>query len=287
MTSHPETTGHRCRGLADLVASMSYEVLPFASTEERVLAEVPTSVPLSITVTEARGLDVTLDLAERLVRHGYHATPHLAARQFVDQRHLAEVIDRLRSAGVRSVFVIGGDAPEPAGRFADAGALLRTMRELDHPFDEVGIGGYPEGHAAIPRAALDHAFAVKAPLATRVVTQICFDARTTVGWAATVAASGVDLTVHIGIPGPVHRRKLARISAGLGLGPSARFLRKQQSLFWRLFLPGGYRPTSLARDLGAALPAGNVAGLHVFTFNELGETERWRRRLLATTSGTS
>jgi methylenetetrahydrofolate reductase (NADPH) len=39
----------------------------------------------------------------------------------------------------------------------------------------------------------------------------------------------------------------------------------------------------LARQLGAAATrtGNNIRGLHIFTFNELAGTERWRRDMLA------
>ncbi|MEU0511054.1 methylenetetrahydrofolate reductase [Amycolatopsis sp. NPDC006125] len=266
--------------LADLVRAMSYEVMPFPSTERNVLEHVPVTVPLTVTVTEAKGLDTTLDLTERLLGHGYRATPHLAARLFRDDRHVADVASRLREAGADSVFVVGGDAPAPAGRFPDAYSLLQALERAGHSFRQVGIGGYPEGHGVIPQEAVDLALKQKAPLATRILTQICFTAATTHAWAERIAASGIDLPVHVGIPGPINRQKLIRISAGLGLGQSARFLRKQQNLLWRFLLPGAYQPGKLARRL-ASRPAGNIRGLHIFTFNELQGTERWRQGLLA------
>lgn len=277
-----EVTRRRRARLADLVRHVSYEVIPFRGTEKAVLADVPVSVPLTVTVTEARGIDATVDLTERLLGHGYAVGPHLPARLFLDMNHVEDVLGRLREAGARSVFVVGGDVPRPAGRFADAYSLLEAMRTLDHPFDEIGIGGYPEGHAAIPREAIDVALKQKAALATHIVTQICFDAGTTAAWAAGIAAAGIDRPVRVGLPGPVSRQKLVRISAGLGLGQSARFLRRQHHLLWRFLLPGGYRPTRLVRQLGAVVPgAGNIRGLHIFTFNELRGTELWRRRMLA------
>jgi methylenetetrahydrofolate reductase (NADH) len=268
--------------LADLLCDISYEVMPFRRTEQAVLHHVPTSVPLTVTTTEAKGLETTLDLAERLHGHGYRVAPHLAARQFVDAHHVEDVVARLREAGIRSVFVIGGDAPRPLGRFPDAFALLQAIEATGHPFDQVGIAGYPEGHALIPRDTVDLALKQKAPLATRIITQICFNAGTTASWAAGIASAGVELPVYVGLPGPVNRQRLVRISAGLGLGQSARFLRKQGGFLWRLLLPSGYRPTRLVRRLGPALSSveGNVRGLHIFTFNELRQTEWWRQRLL-------
>ncbi|MFI7617574.1 methylenetetrahydrofolate reductase [Nonomuraea terrae] len=267
---------------ADLLHQIGYEVVPVRNTERDVLENVPTAVPLTVTVTEAKGIDTTLDLTERLVRHGYAVAPHLPARQFLDQQHVADVVARLREARVRSVFVIGGDAPKPAGAFENAYALLRAMEEVHHPFEEIGIGGYPEGHPAISQQALDLSLKQKAPMATHIITQICFNAGTTASWAADLAGAGIDLPIHVGIPGPVNRQKLMRISAGIGLGQSARFLRKQQSLLWRFLLPGGYDPTKLTRRLAVAASktGGNLRGLHIFTFGDLRETELWRRRLL-------
>lgn len=259
---------------------VSYEVIPFRGTERAVLADVPASVPLTVTVTEARGIEPTIDLTVRLLGHGYAVEPHLPARLFAGMDHVADVLGRLGEAGGRSVFVIGGDMPRPAGPFADAFSLLAAMHAVGHEFAEVGIAGYPEGHSAIPDDAIDLALKQKAPLATHVITQICFDAGTTAAWAARIAAAGIDLPVRVGMPGPVNRQKLVRISARLGLGQSARFLRKQHHLLWRLVLPGGYRPTRLARRLGAA-EVSNIRGLHIFTFNELRGTEQWRRRMLA------
>ncbi len=272
--------------LGELLRNVSYEIMPFTSTADAVLAHVPTTVPLTVTVTEARGMEPTLALAERLLRHGYRVAPHLAARHFIDQHHLADVVARLAAAGARSVFVIGGDSPEPTGTFPDAYALLRAMQAVGHPFEEIGIAGYPEGHALISQGAIDLALKQKAPLATHIVTQICFDAVTTSSWAARVAACGVDLPVQVGLPGPVRRQRLVRIAARLGLGQSARFLQKQQSLLWRFLVPGGYHPTRLAKQLGVAVTrtSTNIQGLHIFTFNELARTEIWRRELLSSVS---
>jgi methylenetetrahydrofolate reductase (NADPH) len=279
-----EAAGFRDRRshLVDLVRNISYEVMPFKNTEQDVVDHVPTTVPLTVTVTEAKGIDTTLDLAERLLRHGYTVAPHLPARQFVDDSHVRDVVARLREAGIRSVFVIGGDAPKPAGIFPDAYSLLQAMEAADHPFEEVGVGGYPEGHTAIPQESIDLALKQKEPMATRVITQICFDATTTSSWAARIAASGIDLPVYVGVPGPVSRQKLMRISAGIGLGQSARFLRKQQSLLWRFIVPGGYNPSKLVKQLGTTMPKarGNIRGLHIFTFNELAKTVAWHRELL-------
>ncbi|WP_169064290.1 methylenetetrahydrofolate reductase [Geodermatophilus dictyosporus] len=236
-----------------------------------------------MTVTEAKGLTPTLDLAERLSGHGFTVTPHLAARLVRDAAHLSDVVARLHAADVDSVFVVGGDAPDPAGESPDALGLLEALETAGHSFRHVGIGGHPEGHGHISTALIERALERKTPHATHVITQLCFSAPTTTTWARNVALRGVDLPVRIGLPGAVTRQKLVRISAGLGLGQSARFLSRQHSLFWRFFLPHGYRPDRLVDGLAHTLgdPEHHLRGFHFSTFNEVARTEAWRQDRLA------
>ncbi|MGW1711861.1 methylenetetrahydrofolate reductase [Streptomyces sp. NPDC002156] len=275
--------GSRRAGLARALREATYEVLPFRATEEKVLAHVSKDVALTVTTTETKGLGPTLDLAVRLRRHGYRVAPHLAARLVRDEAQLADIVAQLSEADVDAVFVVAGDAAEPTGDFPDALSLLEGLKDLGHRFSTVGIGGYPEGHAKIAPDAMSRALDAKSPHATQIITQLCFDPSTTLEWARAVRAHGVDLPIRVGIPGAVNRQKLIRISSTLGLGQSARFLRKQRSMLWRFFLPGGYSPNRLVQSLSSAFGQADngLDGLHVFTFNELAETESWRQNWLA------
>jgi methylenetetrahydrofolate reductase (NADPH) len=73
-----------------------------------------------------------------------------------------------------------------------------------------------------------------------------------------------------------------QISRGVGLGESARFLKKYGNWLARFFLPGGYSPDHLMEGLASSFvdPKSNVQGFHVYTFNELAKTEAWRRETL-------
>jgi methylenetetrahydrofolate reductase (NADPH) len=53
-------------------------------------------------------------------------------------------------------------------------------------------------------------------------------------------------------------------------------------MFWRFFLPGGYRPDRLIERLAPSLvsPDDDIEGFHFFTFNELERTEAWRQAWL-------
>ncbi len=268
--------------LSELLESARYEVIPLAGIEEQVLAHVPTDVMLTVTASPTKGLDATLDLAELLAAHGYAVAPHLSARLVRDRAHLAELVARMSGLGARDVFVVAGDAPEPAGDFEGAAQLLEAMADLGHPFDDVGITGYPESHPLIDDETTIKAMFEKARFATYIVSQICFDAPATVRWVDAVWARGTRLPIHLGIPGVVPRTKLLRVSARIGIGESARFLRKNSGFVTRFLRPGGFNPDRLLRGLSPVFadPQQKVAGLHVFTFNDVADTENWRRHRL-------
>ena len=270
------------RRLAEFLRHPGYEVIPLEGAEESVVEHVPKDIALTVTASPGKGTLATLDLAERLVGHGFGVAPHLSARLIRDRTELAEILQRLRDAGIRDAFVVAGDVEEPAGEFDGAVGLLRAMSEIGHDLDEVGITGYPESHPRISDEMTIRAMYDKAPYATYIISQICFDPEVTSDWARRVWRRGVKLPIRIGMPGFVNRQKLVRISAGIGLGESARFLKRQRNWLVQLLLPGGYSPDRLIRGLkpGFTDPESNVKGLHIYTFNEVEGTEAWRREML-------
>jgi methylenetetrahydrofolate reductase (NADPH) len=267
--------------IAALLAHPRYEVIPLDGVEEQVLAHVPTAVKVTVTTSPRKGLEPTLLLAEKVAGHGYTVVPHLAARHVRDPSHLAELVERLRASGVSDVLVMAGDAEQPAGEFDGSLPLLRALAELGHPFLDVGITGYPESHAFISDDATIRAMFDKEAFATYIVSQICFDAQVTADWVAAVWKRGTHLPIHIGLPGPVPRSKLLRVSTRIGVGDSIRFLRTHRGWLGRTFR-GAFDPTALVEGLDQGLehPRPNVAGFHIFTFNALEATERWRQEQL-------
>jgi methylenetetrahydrofolate reductase (NADPH) len=268
--------------VAEALRRPRYEVIPLQGAEEQVVEHVPKDVKVTVTASPKKGIESTLELAERLSKRGYATAPHLSARLVRDEVHLEEILGRLRGSGIRDAFVVAGDAQEPAGKFAGASGLLAAMAELGHDLDEIGITGYPESHPFISDADTINAMYEKEPYATYIVSQICFDAEVIAGWARRVRQRGVDLPIYVGMPGAVSRQKLLRISRGVGLGESARFLKKYGNWFVRFFLPGGYSPDRLVEGLTPVFtdPESKVRGFHVYTFNEVGKTEAWRREKL-------
>jgi methylenetetrahydrofolate reductase (NADPH) len=271
------------RALIAFLRSPRYEVLPTEDVEERVVATVPREVTITVTASPRRGIEATIGLAERLSERGYKVVPHLSARLIRDESHLKEVLAALAAMGGTEVFVIAGDAREPAGKFPDSVSLLEAIMAEKHGVRDIGVTGYPERHSFIDDDLTIQAMWDKRRLATYIVSNLCFDPRMVKKWVARVRRRGVQLPIHIGMAGVADPAKLLRVSTRIGVVDSARFLRGHSNWFLRTLQPGGYSPerfiTGLLPDL--AMPERKVAGLHVFTFNEIEPTERWRQEALA------
>jgi methylenetetrahydrofolate reductase (NADPH) len=269
--------GHQPRLLRAL-RDAYLEVFPADGIEAR-LDFLPAGAYLAITCSPRRGIEATLDLAERLSkRRRLRLVPHVSARLVRDAAHLREVLARLEELAVESVFVPAGDVARPAGSFASALALLRAMAEIGHRIADVGVTAYPEGHPLLSPETLDRALAEKQPLATYMVTQMCFDGAATARWLARVRAAGIALPAWIGLPGVVERRKLLATALRIGVGDSARFLASKWELAAKLLARRRYQPDALLEALAEAVedPALGVAGFHLYSFNRVEATERWR-----------
>jgi methylenetetrahydrofolate reductase (NADPH) len=263
--------------------SARYEVLPTAKIEAAILENVPRDVTITVTASPTKGIEATLGLSERLIDHGYHVVPHLAARMISGRTELAEIVQRLQAKGVTNVFCPAGDADPPAGEYAGSLAMLEHLSALGRPFPEVGITGYPESHPAIEDDITIQSMWDKRAHATYVVSNLCFDAATIATWLGRMRRRGITLPVLIGLPGPVERAKLLTMATKIGVGQSVRFLKSHASAFARIAAPGGFSPERFLTKAAPSLadPTLQVVGLHLFTFNQVAETESWRQALLS------
>ena len=277
------------RTLVEFLRHPGYEVIPLQGAEESVVEHVPKDIAITVTASPGKGTWATVELAGRLAGHGFSVAPHLSARLIRDRSELGEVLQRLREAGIKDAFVVAGDVDEPAGEFEGAAGLLRAMSEIGHSFEEVGITGYPESHPKISDEMTIQAMYDKVPYATYIISQICFDAGLISDWAGRVWSRGVRLPIRVGMPGYVNRQKLLRISASIGVGESARFLKRQRNWLLKMFLPGGYSPDRLIEGLKSGItdPESNIRGLHIYTFNEVKTTEAWRHEMMERLEETS
>jgi methylenetetrahydrofolate reductase (NADPH) len=263
------------------------EVFPADLIEAR-LEFLPAGAYLAITCSPRRGIEATLDLAERLSKdRRLRLVPHVSARLVRDDAHLRDVLARLEELAVESVFVPAGDVGRPVGRFACSLDLLRAMAEIGHRIADVGVTAYPEGHPLLPEERLDAALAEKQPLATYMVTQMCFDAEAVARWLSRIRAAGITLPAWIGLPGVVDRAKLLATALRIGVGDSARFLASKRELLSRLLASRRYQPDELLGALAETVedPAKGVAGFHLYSFNRVQETERWRTAMASALGG--
>jgi len=258
-----------------------YELIPLKNVLEQS-EHLPEGAVVSVTASPQKGMGETVDLTLELQQRGFDAIPHISARLTKDRGELEQILRRLDDAGIHKAFVVGGDAQDP-GEFFDGLAVLTAMEQIGHGLTEIGIPGYPEGHHVVDEPTITRALHDKLPFASYVTSQMCFVPEAIEKWVRGLRDDGIGLGVYLGIPGVAELAKLISLSLRIGVGPSASFLSKNKSLAGKLVRPGGYSPDDLIVGLAPLLadPAANVSGFHVYTFNRVDSTEKWRHDMLA------
>jgi methylenetetrahydrofolate reductase (NADPH) len=272
----------RSDGADALLRDARFELMPFDSFDDE-LTYLPDGATIAITTSPQLGIERTVERAEQAAADGYEPVPHIAARYVRDGDHLEEIARRLTEAGVTEIFVPGGDREEPVGEFESAYQLLVALDETEYSFEEVGITGYPEGHEFLGEQTLRTEMDKKAPYATFIVTQLCYNPEAVIEWIEKIRGRGVDLPVEVGIPGVMKYSRLLQISRKVGVGDSVKFLRKTTGVvdFVRQIVGsrGTYKPDELVDGLGpyADDEEYKISGIHIYTFNQTTDTEDWRR----------
>jgi methylenetetrahydrofolate reductase (NADPH) len=269
------------QALLKTVEEAYMEIFPTPSVESKLGVLEPNSY-VAVTCSPSKGVDVTLDMVERLARRGFKVVPHIAAKMVKDDAHLREILKRLDNLPVISIFVPGGDAAQPAGRFATALDLLRAIADADHKFTEIGVAAHPEGHPAVSNDVLFEELQKKQEVSNYMVTQMCFDAGALAGWLRDVRERGITLPAWIGLPGVADRSTLVTTSLRIGVGDSVRYLKNRGRIAARLLMSKTYRPDELLVELApfVAEPAYGIAGHHIYCFNQVERAEEWRHEFL-------
>jgi methylenetetrahydrofolate reductase (NADPH) len=268
--------------LTSVVKKSKFEIIPLKGIQEKSEA-LPAGSTVTVTASPAKGIDATIELAEWLTRTGrrYDVIPHLSSKLVRDRSHLAELLTRIRAAGMKKVFVVGGDG-DAIGSFKDGVDLVRAVAESGQPLEEIGVPAYPEGHSAIPNDTLMQALKDKQPHAQTMATQMAFNPNEVGEWILKVRSEGVGLPLYLGVPGVVELTKLMRIATQIGVADSARYLSKNTGLLGHIASAGSFGPDAFLRSLAPIIedPAARVHGLHVFTFNSIDTTAAWQKRML-------
>ncbi|NNK90887.1 MAG: hypothetical protein HKO87_00510 [Acidimicrobiia bacterium] len=269
-----------------LIDEMVFELIPMKSADAAIAALPPNS-PVSVTASPVKGLDATMELADRIRDAGHRPVPHLSARLTEGPAHVARLANWLRTEGYESVFVVAGDAEEPVGPYDGAHAFLTDLLAQDHGLKRVGITSYPDGHPIIPTHICDAQLLLKQELLAEAgvdgwaSSQMCFDTDKLSAWLRRERDRGFTLPLHLGIPGVIDRAKLMTMGVRLGVGASLRYLKKNRAAVTKLMTPGHYDLDDVLVPMAEDLESLGVESLHVFTFNQVESTDAWRQQVLS------
>ena len=268
-----------------LIQAARYEVVPLKSLIVQI-PHVPPGCSVSVTCSPTKGIEPTLELSARLKGDGHHAVPHIAARLVEGRDHVEKIAARINEHAITEIFVVGGD-PDPIGPYVDGLSLMRDLLPLCHTVRTVGVPSYPDHHTVIPDAALDEALLAKQALIGELglqgfsSTQMCFNVKTIEHWLVRQRDRGLELPIHLGVPGAVERTRLISLGTRLGIGSSLRYLRKNSGAILRMFSPASYDPNKLIAPISRRADELNITALHLFTFNSIESTAAWQRKSLA------
>ena len=217
-----------------------------------------------------------------LVRElGFEPIVHLSARRIESTEQLDWYLGEItQKAGVKRVFIIAGDPPEPEGPYSDSLQIIESGLLEKHGIQIVGVGGHPEGHPNNTPADLwiwmeKKIAAIRAHgMTPLVVTQFAFDDDAIVAWLAEMRARGIDVPVRLGVPGPAGIKRLLGFAKRCGVGASASVMKKYGVSITNLI--GSAGPDKLVNSLAKKLDAshGRVR-LHLYPFGALTASAEW------------
>jgi methylenetetrahydrofolate reductase (NADPH) len=270
--------------IVDFLSGFTIETTPGAAAKidsyRTLLAEGTT-----VNVTFLTGSDFadTVKVVRRLRTEGMRPVPHIAARSVPSRVQLESWLDALADAGgVDEVLLIAGGADRPRGPFENARQLLETGLFERHGIRRIGVAGHPEGSADFSDAAAMQALRDKNAYARDtgcemfIITQFVFEAQPVIAWDRRIREAGIDLPVHIGIPGLATIKTLLGHARACGIGPSMRVLTRQARNLTRLMSVRA--PDRLVTDLAAYRaedPDCGIRKVHLYPLGGLRRTAAW------------
>lgn len=276
--------------IAELVTGGSLEISP---REMHRAAEVAALLPKDtcVYIPSLPGLPLsrTLEMVAALRAAGLDPVPHVSARRILDKDEFKGFLKQcVKEYAVHRVLVIGGDEPKPKGPFNDSLEVLRSGMLAEAGIREIGVSGYPEGHPRIDGSMLEKAFAEKLKIAREqglglyVVTQFSFAPKRIVDFCAALSRSAPNISVYVGIAGPSDPAALLRYAQRCGVSTSLRALRNLGTGIARLVVHTD--PQEQVAALAGYLQnreAGNVVGVHLYSFGGAVRTAGWMRERIA------
>jgi methylenetetrahydrofolate reductase (NADPH) len=253
---------------------------------------LPKDASVFLALIDAADLQGQIAAVAALRKAGFNPIPHLPARFVRDAQDLAERLAAFAGeAGVTDVLALGGGAPQPIGQYDAAIQILKTGAFQKAGIRRVGLAGHPEGNPDITRIHGDamllntlkekNAWLKANGIEGFIATQFLFDAGPLAHWAATLRGEGIDLPIHVGVPGPATIKTLVKYAAMCGVGNSARFIRKQALNVTRLLSVS--EPTEFVDQLATLhfdKPELGIAAPHLYPFGGFDKLSAWMKAKL-------
>ncbi len=245
-----------------------------------------------IALIDPTEVEMQIKAAAALQQAGFIAIPHVPARFVRDEDDLNARMSAFSKAGVTTILALGGGAPQPIGKFDAAIQLMKTGAFEAHSITRIGIAGHPEGNPDITKihgeaTLLEALQAKQAWLKSKnikgfIATQFLFDAGPLALWASKLRDAGIDLPLHVGVPGPATIKTLVKYAAMCGVGNSARFIRKQALNITKLLSVS--EPTEFVDQLATLhfdKPELGIAAPHMYPFGGFDKLFDWMGPKLA------
>ena len=269
------------------LSHLSIEITPKQIEKLPLLKEkLPAGTRVFIALIDPADVSGQIEAARHLKAAGFQPVPHVPARFVLDLADLMARVTALATAGVTEMLVLGGGAPTPIGIYDAAIQLLETGVFEANGIRRIGIAGHPEGNPDITKvhgeAMLLKALKEKQSclndkgLDGFIATQFLFEADPVAEWARALRAQGIDLPIHVGVPGPATIKTLVKYAAMCGVGNSARFIRKQALNITKLLSVN--TPDDFVGGLAALHfnhPDLRIAGPHLYPFGGFDKLFDW------------
>ncbi|WP_305096883.1 methylenetetrahydrofolate reductase [Croceibacterium aestuarii] len=236
---------------------------------------------IAVTFLPGEEMEQRVEAAVLVRELGFEPIVHLSARRLTSAEELDKYVGDVTSrAGVKRVFIIAGDPPEPEGPFSDSLQIIESGILEKHGVEIVGIGGHPEGHPNVSKPDLwvwmeKKLAAVRAHgMVPLVVTQFAFDDDAIVAWVKEMRDRGIDVPVRLGVPGPAGIKRLLGFAKRCGVGASASVMKKYGVSITNLI--GSAGPDKLVASLEKGLtPELGRVRLHFYPFGALKASAEW------------
>jgi len=284
------TATEQLETMMELAACGSLEMNADRAGDARTIADLlPAGTKVYVNHLPRNTLSETLSSLVALREAGLEPVPHVAARRVATRAELKRFLERaVEAAEISKILLIGGDDPVPAGVYRDGLGPLEDGVIAECGIQEVGLAGYPEGHARISREALAATLEAKLAaarahaLSPYLLTQFSFAPLRIVEYCAEIAQRWPELPVYIGLAGPSDPIRLLRFAQRCGVSASLRALRAQGFGAVRLVThtDPGDQLQAVARYC-AARRACNVVGVHLFSFGGVREAAGWLNGVIA------